>query len=312
MTGRGLPALVWGVFAIAGITVTVSQIWSRHPIRAVAVSAHSAAIDTTLSRDDAGCAGVRSTVWHPLSGVEYTGRLRIQLPAQVGGSVVLFVGDVIPLDLEAETPDGRPIALHLERLPPGPGLHVPPDFWLDDNAPWSAPSEIARVAIDAPGHRDLPFTLSLGRRAPRVIARLVGYPSYTHVAVCAEPVRANETYFATGWYGEEPTSDGAIRWMREHGAVLLASATGQAAHVHLRAAPAVPGSEGDETTLSLRVNDVFDAPPQRMSVGFADYEWDVPDSAWVAGTNELFFSVSRTFTRGTRTLGLALASVTAR
>jgi hypothetical protein len=311
MTRRVRAALVCVLFPVAVIAV-VSQVRARHPIPAVVVSAHSAAIDTTLARDDAGCAGVRSTVWHPLSGVDYTGRLRVRLPAQIGGSVVFYIGDSVPLDLEAETPDGRPITLHLERLPPGPGLHVPPDFWLDDNAPWSAPREIARVAIDALGHRDLPFTLSLGRRAPRVLARLFGYPPETHVAVCADQVGANDPYFATGWYGQESTSDGVVRWMREHGAVLLASATGQAAHVHLRAAAAVPSSDGDKTTLSLRVNDAFDAPPRLMLGGFADYDWDVPDSAWVAGTNELFFSVSRTLTRGTRTLGLALSSVTAR
>jgi hypothetical protein len=46
-----------------------------------------------------------------------------------------------------------------------------------------------------------------------------------------------------------------------------------------------------------------------MRAGFADYEWSVPDAAWVAGTNELFFTVSRVERRGTRALGLALASL---
>jgi hypothetical protein len=158
----------------------------------------------------------------------------------------------------------------------------------------------------------LPLTLSLGRRAPRVIARLAGYPPDVQAPVCAHPVGAAEIYFATGWYGEETGPQGRIRWMREHGAVLLSSTTGQATQVRLRAAPAVPPGDENETFLRLRVNDVFDASPVAMRAGFADYDWNVPDSAWVAGTNELFFSVSRTLARDTRTLGMALASVTAR
>ena len=67
-----------------------------------------------------------------------------------------------------------------------------------------------------------------------------------------------------------------------------------------------------ETTLSLRVNDFVDLTPVTMQPGFADYEWNVPDSAWVPGTNELFFRVSRTVARGRRTLGLAMTSLTAR
>src|SRR5688500_6671198 len=68
-------------------------------------------IDATLTRDVAGCAGVRSIVWHPLSGVEYTGRLRIALPPRFGGAIVLFIGDSVPLDVEAETDGGAPIVI---------------------------------------------------------------------------------------------------------------------------------------------------------------------------------------------------------
>jgi hypothetical protein len=183
---------------------------------------------------------------------------------------------------------------------------------LDANTPWSAPHEIIRVTIDALAHRDLSFSLALGRRAPRVIVRLVGYPPEARIPVCAEQVREHQIYFSSGWYGEEPAEQGNVRWMRDYGAVLLASRTGAGIHVRFRAAPAVTTNDGDGTTLRLRVNDVFDASTIVMRAGFADYDWDIPDSAWVAGTNELFFSVSRTLARGTRTLGLALASVTAR
>ena len=272
----------------------------------------SATIDTTLARDAAGCAGVRSTVWHPLSGLEYTGRLRLHLPALAGGQVVFFIGDSIPLDVDVESFDGRALAFRQQRLPSGPGVHVPPDFWLDDNAPWNAPRAIVRLSVDANPLRGLDVRVSLGRRAPRVLARLVGYTADAQVPVCAERVSDREIYFASGWYGEENGDFGPIRWMREHGAVLLPSRDGRAVRVRLRAAPAVTPREDDATTLSLRVNDFVDLTPVRMQRGFADYEWDVPDNAWVPGTNELFFSVSRSVARGTRTLGLALASITAR
>ena len=297
--------------AILALTIGVPRPW--HPALATTAPPHpKAAIDTTLARDDEGCAGVRGTVWHPLSGVEYTGRLRVHLPAQVGGALVLFIGDRIPLDIDADPVDGRPIMLHQERLPPGPGVHVPPDFWLDDSTPWSAPPEIVRVSVDALPLRDLDFILLLGRRAPRVLARLTGYPDDVRVPVCAERVKDGERYFATGWYGEESGDFGRVRWMRDSGAVLLPSADGRAVHLRLRAAPAAEPAGGDETLLRVRVNDFVDLPPVPMRSGFADYEWDVPDAAWVAGTNELLLTVSRTVSRGTRTLGLAMSSLTAR
>ena len=269
----------------------------------------TASIDATLTRDPAGCAVVRSIVWHPLSGVEYTGRLRITLPARFGGAIVLFIGDSVPLDVEAETDSGAPLAMARKRLKTGPGVELPPDFWLEDQSPLNAPREVTRVTVDARGESDLSFVLLLGRRAPRVIARLIGYPPEDKAPVCADPVRDGERYFATGWYGEEPTPDGPIRWMRDHGAVLVASAHGRDAGVRIRAAPAVAGDADGATTLTLRVNDVFELPAIPMRAGFSDYEWVVPDAAWVSGTNELFFTVSRVERRGARTLGLALASL---
>ena len=299
LSAAGAAAL--GVWQIEW-TATATPDLTRH------APADPATIDSTLTRDEAGCAGVRTDVWHPLSGVDYTGRLRAHLPARAGAQLVLFIGDDIPLDVETQAADGRALRMQLQRLPPGPGVHVPPDFWLDDNAPWGAPREITRVTVDANPIRDLDFTVALGRRAPRVLARLIGYPPSARVPICAEAVKDGELYFATGWYGEEHGDVGMVRWMREHGAVLLSSADGRAVRVRVRAAPA----DEAETTLSLRVNDFVDLASVRMQHGFAEYEWSVPDAAWVPGTNELFFRVSRTVARGTRTLGLAMASLTAR
>src|SRR5690606_23609131 len=126
---------------------------------------------------------------------------------------------------------------------------------------------------------------------------------------CAAPVRAGEVGYATGWYGEEPGPEGLVRWMREHGAVLVGTASGGPVHVRLRAAPAMPSSEGRPATVRLRVNDVLDTAALPMRDGFADYEWDIPASAWVAGTNELLITVSTSTRRGTRRVGLALASL---
>jgi hypothetical protein len=277
--------------------------------RAVTAAEPPRSIDATLTRDPAGCAGVRSIVWHPLSGVEYTGRLRISLPARSGGAIVLFVGDSVPLDVEAETADGAPLPIVRERLRPAAGVDLPPDFWLEDQVPVNAPREVTRVTVAARGGGDLAFVLLLGRRAPRVLARLIGYPPEARAPVCADAVREGQRYFATGWYGEEATPEGSIRWMREHGAVLVPSTHGLGARVRIRAAPALP-SEGEmETTMTLRVNDVFESPAVAMSPEVSDYEWSVPDAAWVSGTNELFFRVSRAERRGSRTVGLALTSL---
>jgi hypothetical protein len=306
------PASVRG--SACALALALLSAPSREPPLRLATpdSDYKPSIDSTLRRDDAGCATVRSTVWHPLSGLDYTGRLRVQLPAREHAGITLFVGDQIPLDLDAERVDGRPVAARIERLPYGPGILVPPDYWLDDGVPWNAPPAITRMSIDALPQRPLDVRVSLGRRAPRVLARLTGYPAGVHASICAERMADAEMDFATGWYGEESGDAGQVRWMGEQGAVLIASADGRAVHVRLAATPAVPSAGGTETVLRLRVNDFFDATPMPMLPGSGIYEWDVPDSAWVPGTNELFFTVSRTLSRGRRTVGLALSSLTVR
>jgi hypothetical protein len=205
------------------------------------------------------------------------------------------------------------LPLHHERMVSGPGVLIPPDFWLDDGSPAKAPRNISRLQLDALGDRTRVVTLSLGRRAPRVLARLIGYPPAVRVPVCAESVRARETYFATGWFGEErDVAEGAIRWMRAYGAILVSSLDGRAARVRVRLAPAVASGGLEPTELALKVNDVWEAATIRLEPGFREYDWNVPDSAWVPGTNELLFSVSRTQRSGSRTLGLALASLDVR
>ena len=303
-------ALLSGVALIAA-AAGLRQPESLSPLPLpVASNASITSIDSTLTRDESGCAGVRSTVWHPLSGVEYTGRLRVTLPAQLGGALVMYVGDSVPLQIEASTPTGEPVSTSQERLIGGPGISIPPDFWLEDGSPDRAPQQLTRVQIDASGDRDRTVVLSLGRRAPRVLARLVGYAAGVRVPVCAEPIRAGEIYFATGWFGEEhDPAAGAIRWMRDYGALVVSSTHDGAARVRVRLAPAIASSTEADTRLSVRVNDVLDLAPTVVRSGFQEYEWSVPDTAWVAGSNELFFRVSQTRVSGSRRLGLALASL---
>jgi hypothetical protein len=277
---------------------------------AIVSDAATASIDRTLTLDDAGCARVDGTVWHPLSGVEYTGRLRVTLPAALGGALLLYVGDAVPPDLEASTMSGSVVPLHVERIVLGPGVLVPLDFWIEDGSPLLAPRHLSRVQIDASGTAPRIVRLSLGRRAPRVLARLAGYPTEERVQICADPLAPGELYFGAGWFGEERDAvEGRVRWMREHGAVMLSAGSGQGAEIRARLAPAVPPGESDSPELVLRVNDVWSVGPVPLRNGFQDFTWSVPDEAWVVGTNELFFTVSRTRSAPSRTLGLALASL---
>ena len=267
-------------------------------------------IDETLTRDAAGCAGVSSAVWHPLSGLEYTGRLHITMPPQFGGAISLYVGDTLPLDLEALTPDDQPVVIHQKRMITGPGVLLPPDFWLEDGSPLDAPRHVSRLLINASGEETRAVTVSLGRRAPRVLARLVGYSPAVRVPVCADAVRGDEIYFATGWFGQTSEAGvGPVRWMRQHGAILVASKEGHEARVRVRIAPAVVLEGEDVAELRVRVNDTHDLAPIGLRAQFQEYELMVPDSAWVTGTNELLFSVSPIQKIGRETRGLALASL---
>lgn len=275
------------------------------------------------------CAVVRDDRWSPLPGVEYTGRLGVQLPPSLDGEIVLIVGDEMPLDIEAHDLDGMPVPLQREVLRAGPASGMPADFWLGDGNPWSAPGSVMRLTIDALPVRERLVSLHLGRRAPRVLARLEGYDTNARVGVCAAPLGVDDAfqqtqelvitpdtpeYFGTGWYGTELASPalGRIRWMKAHGAILVPSARRGEVDVVAAGAP-VATERGDEVaTLALRINDVFAAEPVTLAPGPRKYRWKVPSRAWLAGTNELTFAVSRTARseRDNRQLGFALQRLT--
>jgi hypothetical protein len=235
--------------------------------------------------------------------------------------MVLFIGDTLRLDLEAETVDRAPVPLVTDRLRAGPGVNIPPDFWLESGSPWSMTAEVVRVRLEALPQGDRVVYVNLGRRAPRVLARLMGYGADARAPVCAARLDARDAfagiddfeltpplseYFARGWHAEEHTSGTPLRWMEDSGAILLPSARDGSVRIVLEAAPAASIAAHDGVMLSLRVNDVFEASPVPMRDGFSQYVWEIPDAAWVKGTNELLFTVSPTAMRGGEVYGLAV------
>ena len=311
--------MVIGVLGLAGFALSASlRRVSAHPPRGD---------PAPVPIQSLGCARVGSDAWSPLPGVEYTGALLLDLPASDRATLSLIIGDSIPLDLEAASATGR-YPYRRERLRRGPGVGVPPDLWLEGGDPWDLPRELTRITFDARPDQAETIELSLGRRGPRVLARLGGYDVSVRTRVCAATrlidrtladapfsvVPSESKYFATGWYAEDARGDGLDRrWMREHGAMLIPSARDGEVVVTLRASPPVTSQGREEPLLSLRVNDLHDALTVPMSPGVRDYEWTLPSAAWVAGINELLFSVSRTpmpGDTGGRILGLALERLT--
>lgn len=283
-----------------------SLLWALPLVTAVAILCALLARERPTSpRETFSCVRVRSDRWNLLPGIEYTGRLRIELPPQNRGALTLIIGDAIPLDIEAQALDGTPIPLHLENVAP---IEAPTDFWLEYGSPWLAPGRIVRATLYALPEGRRTVTVNLGRRAPRVLARLTGYGDAMRSRICAAPVRARRAfatgddvaitpadseYFATGWYGLETASAsvGTVRWMNEHGALLVPSFRDGNVRIRLQAVRAAL-EDADESMLALSVNDVFIAGPVPLKGESAGYSWLVPSTAWLAGTNELLFRVS--------------------
>ena len=284
----------------------------------------AAAFPWSRVRGSLHCADIREDRWSPLPGLEYTGRLGVRLPPDLDGALVFIIGDAVPLDLEAQDLEALPVPMRIELLRPGPASTAPAEFWLGEGNPWSAPGSVVRVTFDAPPARPRLVDLRLGRRAPRVLARLKDYGDAARARVCAAPIAADPAfarardlvvlpdtpeYFGTGWYGPELGAPGlgTIRWMKGQGAVLVNFARRGAVEVVVRGAPA----SGEPATLTLTVNDTHALPPAALAPGRAEYRWTVPAAAWLAGTNELLFAISRTArgshdARDTRDLGFAL------
>ena len=257
------------------------------------------------------CATIRGDRWSQLPGVDYTGRLGVLVPPGLG-DLELVVGDDLPLRLRGATADGRDVPLEVEPLMRGPGGGTPPpDFWLEIGVPGNVPREVARVRL--PGHptRGSLFSLHLGRRAPRVIARLTGGSPSARAQICAAPVGpvlaedeasialSGEDRLGTGWYGFERDGDGGHRWTGADAVLLVRAPRREAVTIEIDAEPAVAvepsradaaGRSG--TDIALHVNGVpLGAHP--MTTGLATYAWPVPAGIWMADTNEIWWTVSR-------------------
>ncbi|MGE3275295.1 MAG: hypothetical protein AB7O67_09300 [Vicinamibacterales bacterium] len=251
------------------------------------------------------CATIRTDRWSPLPGLEYTGRLGLHLPAG-RGRLTLLVGDTMPLLLRLALPAGQTVPVEVEPVLAGPGNdQVPPDYWLEAGDPFGMPQRVRRVTVRAEPARGRVFALELGRRAPRVFARLDGFedgavtaracaaplgagPWLTEAELAAELPLGDARLFGTGWFGiagEGP--DAGARLASGAAAVLVPVAAPGGMDVRLVAAPAVQGL----ATVSLAVNGLEQAS-QVMDDAWGEYHWRVPAGAWVAGTNELLFVVA--------------------
>jgi hypothetical protein len=252
-----------------------------------------------------GCAPIRTDRWSQLPGVEYTGRLGIVLPPSSGGRLVLFVGDSLPLELDLESVDGPPPVVEREQFRAGPAPGVPADFWLEHGTPWDAPQSITRLTIDAHAARPRLLSLRLGRRAPRVLARLQHYGDSERARICAAPIGAEALFtrhaqaaifameaapFGRGWTAPAHAAGApSVRWTSTAGVILIESARRGPVNVRLRAHA---GTGGDRASrVSLRVNDFYDAGERMLGREAETYEWSIPATAWVIGTNELLLSV---------------------
>jgi len=186
------------------------------------------------------CTSVRSDRWSQLPGLEYTGRLGIELPAAIDGELQIIVGDTLPLRLRVESADGGAVPTVSESLLSGPGVGAPPpDYWFDGGLPEDGPHVISRLHLPMHPTRASLVALQLGRRAPRVIARLSGVDDEARGRICAAPI-GRETLFADtdterisvndahvfgrGWYGVQHRGGTAFRWADADAVMLLPSA----------------------------------------------------------------------------------------
>lgn len=278
------------------------------------------------------CATTRRDRWSLLPGIEYTGRLGLEVPPAPDGRLVLIVGDDLPVQLRATLASGHAMALREQPLMRGPGSGTPPpDYWLDGGDPAMAPPHVVQVTIPADPVETRLVSLYLGRRAPRVLARLHGFDEAARGRVCAAPLGPDALWgqfpgreialpldeprlFGVGWHGIEDASGNRFRWTSSEAAVLVPSAVDGPIAVRLDAAPAMERGESSPD-LALRANGLVQ-PTHRMRPGVARYEWILSHGQWMAGTNELLFSVSQSVrpadggSDDTRVLGLRVHGLT--
>jgi hypothetical protein len=274
------------------------------------------------------CATLQTTSWSPLPGLEYSGHFGVEIPPAVGAEVVFIMGASGPISPRAATADGVPLPLTIDALQSGPGGdRPPPDFWLEFGHPGAALLNVVRVRVPSSLGPARLVSLIPGRRAPRMLGRLVGYPGDARARICAAPLPVEDVFsggereaevdleqadlLGVGWYGIDRSAAHPFRWTGAEAVALVPSARVGPILVRVEA---MPPDQADPLDVALAVNGE-PLGARRMSRGFRVYEWQVPSALWLAATNELRLSASATARRvdrgasGTRELGLAVRRV---
>ena len=92
------------------------------------------------------CAVVRADRWSLLPGIEYTGRLGVEILAALGGALTLIVGDDERPTLTIASADGEERRVTQEPLLTAPSVDTPPpDYWFDGGDPARAPGHVIRA-----------------------------------------------------------------------------------------------------------------------------------------------------------------------
>ena len=183
-------------------------------------------------------------------------------PDGSAGELQLVVGDALALAPAGRHAGGTAGAGASGGAPERAGRGGAPGRLLDrrQRAGSGARSWMRRVHVTAYPLRRSVLSLELGRRAPRVIARLIGYDEDARGRICAAPLgpvrfgRAgeerialtDESVFGAGWYGREGRGGEAFRWADADAVVLLRSAVHADVTVTLEADAAVAeAADGD-------------------------------------------------------------------
>jgi hypothetical protein len=249
------------------------------------------------------CAPVRSDRWSQLPGLEYTGRLGIELPAAIGGEMQLIVGDTLPLRVRVESADGGEVPTVAESLLSGPGVAAPPpDYWFDGGLPEDSPHVIRRLHLPMHPTRASLVAVHLGRRAPRVIARLSGAADEARGRICAAPLGRETLFtakdterialddphvFGTGWYGLEHRGGAAFRWADADAVLLLPSAQRTSVEVSLDADTDTESRPADGTGSVTRAADAAAGNTRAHGAGRPDERGGTMSGARATGADAI-------------------------
>lgn len=241
--------------------------------------------------------------WRELPGLEFTGRLGVHLPTGSGRFEAVVV-TTPPVAVSVTSPAGQPrgrlfaIKATLDTLP---GV-----LWPRGAEPPGPNAAATRVELEASPAFATSVAIALGTRAPAVAVRFLDDARSPDVAtVCAAPLPREDplahvadaaialddpAFFAGGWHGAEGAGAGAFRWTAQRALVLVPASAARAVTIGLDARAAV---SSEPVTLTAVVNG-WPAGTRAMPADGPRYEWPIPPSIWVDGTNEIAFEVSRT------------------